>query len=176
MFVPDYDGDALYVIENIRAFNAFFRCLATLVDRDSIVIGIGCYGPDPRVSKWFDSLPKMAVPKPLDYRVFFELHQQAYPKGGAHYFPATASALEKLVHLASLVDSPELLCDHILAFSEQKAIFSIHDAFDGGPMLISRSVPVERIDKFSLAMGLPFKIVRNPPYDGNSWNLDPISH
>src|SRR5262245_41733565 len=104
----------------------FFAHLSKLLPGEECIVGMLCYGPGEQIGTWLRSLPTIAVPRE------YQFHREAEIWGensfaGAYYFHATSARLAELADLAARVQSPELVCDHVIGFIGEISLFSFHD-------------------------------------------------
>ena len=160
------DRETVYCVEGLLDSANFFENLGRLVPREDWTLGIGSYDLAPNVWNWLDSQSKSEVRMEYDFRRLFDIHRDGYPLGGAFYLPPKIEILAQLGEFVSECESTEFSCDHVIGFDDGGGIFSFHDAFQGGRLLISPSIPRENIEDFCSHINAPFSLVANPQRNG----------
>jgi len=158
-----FDDKELVNISGITESSAFFRFLPKLVADEDCVIGIASlFVANERVAKWLHDLPQISVPGKFNFRFITKVNREN-PLGGAFYFRPTKSRLSDATRMAALAEeSGEFLCSHVIGFKGFQSLFSFHDAFCCDPMLVSSSIPRQRIEAFCTAIKARYDVVANP--------------
>ena len=156
----------VFAISGVLAPQLLFEHLSKLWPNCQPTLGIGCFEPDKRVGAWLRSLPRLNVPREYDFKRECNTYAEN-EYAGAYYLPATTDYLRDLAHLAGLVSAAQYLCDHLIGFVGEEALFSFHDAFCGDDMLVSPKIPREHVEAFCNAIAVQYKLIRNPM--GEAW-------
>jgi hypothetical protein len=160
------DYKMVYCVADFLDAGNFFRNLPTLLSREDWTIGIGSYNLAPAVRTWFDSQSQKEIPREYDFHRLFEIHRDDYPLGGAFCLPARVEILTQLEKFAIDCKSSEFSCDHVIGFDKDGALFSFHDAFQGGRLLITPMILKRNVEKFCSEINASFNLVVNPQKGG----------
>ena len=172
------DTPEVYRIADLMDYRGFLRALPILVQSHDLLAfssyGVRCFDSDGNREDRSGRL------RP-DIREFFELHQlppdntileerktldlyyrDEHPDSFAVLWPADPSLLRELDDmLADSTDYSEF-CDHVMGYGSRGELFSFHDAFSGGDLVVSMRVPQPQVAKFCGLLGVTYTIA---PYD-----------
>lgn len=138
----------------------FFDHLAVILEPSDTLV-LGCYEARPDVGNFLasEARPKFGCPYNYELQSDIDGNRGSYPHGDVFHLPANQDLITQLADFARSVSNPCNLCDHVASYSPEKPIFIFHDAFRGGPLLVSSRRPRERVERFSAAIGTPFSFV-----------------
>jgi len=175
----EFDSHEVAAIVGVRSAAAFFANLPKLLPAThEWIIGIGCYEPEEAFETWCETLGEVSVPRKFDFQRAFDLNRKSYPRGRGFYLRAAPSNIDRLARFVTQSQSPDLFCDHVIAFEGNLPLFSFHDAFQGSDLLVSPRIPQVNVQAFCDALAVTFHKIK-PPAFGEGFDegigIDPIS-
>ena len=138
------DESNCWRISGVRTAAAFFRAVSFLVPDATHMFLEG--SPDPDIETLL-----MDAADEADYAAPIGT-MWSWPQKNRRFSIRASSALfERLAEAASHHAEPEV-CDHVHFYRGQEVLAQWFDAFVD-PLLVSRSVPQERVERFAVAVG-----------------------
>ena len=138
------DESNCWRISGVRTAAAFFRAVSLLVPDATHMFLEG--SPDPDIETLL-----MDAADEADYAAPIGT-MWSWPQKNRRFSIRASSALfERLAEAASHHAEPEV-CDHVHFYRGQEVLAQWFDAFVD-PLLVSRSVPQERVERFAVAVG-----------------------
>jgi hypothetical protein len=158
------DSKSIYVFESVLHPSPFLRALPHLLSPSDKVV-FGTYGSHQSVLDFWSRhcLPRDPIIDAWDNaaKSHKDNEQCSNPMGCG--IPAEPKLLFELADIAGTLDQPYELCDHLGAYSADKALVSFHDAFKSDPCHVSGDIPKEKADRFAEQIGIPYRIA--PEYE-----------
>jgi hypothetical protein len=147
----DLDTPERWVIEGLKNPVSFFHQLEQLIPADAILYFEGSEIA-PEVMQFYErnrACNAMSVVRDMIFPVPEMFHVALAP-----------GVIEGLSELLDRHPLPACFF-HVKAYREGKLLFAFHDAFDGSDLLLSESIPEERIREFATALGGTYRCEEN---------------